>query len=266
MLTRHAKEFLHGADPFFLWLGYNAPHIANRRFGHTNGRGGPCRGRMPQPPTSALEHRFSKVELRHSAAFNERDVSDKPRRIRSLPPLNRTQQELIRRRWSCTLATMHVVDRDLNKIVAKLRKEGELSNTIIAYVSDNGYFFGEHRLPNGKGFPYEEALSVPFAIRVPRALSTSPRLVDEVVSNQDIAPTFLDYADARPCAAPGDCRSAGRTQPRPPARRPGALALGTRRTGRDQHEGEVRLRLRLRSDPHPTLPVRRALERREGAL
>ncbi len=206
VLTRHAKEFLHGPDPFFLWLGYNAPHIANRRHGHTNGRGGPCRGRMPQPPTSALEHRFSKVELRHSAAFNERDVSDKPRRIRSLPPLNRTQQELIRRRWRCTLATMQVVDRDLNKIVAKLRKEGELSNTIIAYVSDNGYFFGEHRLPNGKGFPYEEALSVPFAIRVPRALATSPRLVDEVVSNQDIAPTFLDYADALPCAAPGDCR------------------------------------------------------------
>ncbi len=207
VLTRHAKEFLRGADPFFLWLGYNAPHIANRRFGHTTGRGGPCRGRMPQPPTSALERRFSKAELRRSAAFNERDVSDKPRRIRSLPRLDHTQHELIDRRWRCTLATMHVVDRDLNKIVAKLRKTGELSNTIIAYVSDNGFFFGEHRLPNGKGFPYEEALSVPFAVRVPRGLSASPRLVDEVVSNQDLAPTFLNYANAKPCAASDECRA-----------------------------------------------------------
>jgi N-acetylglucosamine-6-sulfatase len=207
VLTRHAQRFLRGSDPFFLWLGYNAPHIANRRFQHTNGRGGPCRGRMPQPPTTALERRFSKARLRQSAAFNERVVSDKPRRIRSLPPLNRAQHDLIRRRWRCTLATMSVVDRDLNRIVTKLRDSGQLSNTIIAYVSDNGYFFGEHRIPNGKGFPYEEALSVPFAIRVPRAISQSPPLVDEVVSNQDIAPTFLDYANAEPCSGADHCRS-----------------------------------------------------------
>jgi N-acetylglucosamine-6-sulfatase len=206
VLARHAKRFLRGSDPFFLWLGFNAPHIANRRFEHANGRGGPCRGRMPQPPTAALERRFSKVRVRRSTAFNERDVSDKPRRIRLLPLLNHAQHELIRRRWRCTVATMNVVDRDLNKIVTELRDEGKLSNTIIAYVSDNGYFFGEHRLPNGKGFPYEEALSVPFAIRVPGAISSSPPLVDEVVSNQDIAPTFLDYANAKPCAATEDCR------------------------------------------------------------
>jgi N-acetylglucosamine-6-sulfatase len=206
VLTRHAIEFVRGSDPFFLWLGYNAPHIANRRYGHDRGRGGPCRGRMPAPPTTALYHRFSKARLRQSAAFNERDVSDKPRRIRSLPALNGAQRALIRRRWRCTLATMSVVDRDLNRIVARLRDQGRLANTIIVYVSDNGYFFGEHRLPNGKGFPYEEALSVPFVIRVPRALGASPSVVDEVASNQDIAPTLLDYANAEPCMAPDDCR------------------------------------------------------------
>ncbi len=174
VLTRHALQFLRGRDPFFLWLGYNAPHIANHRYQHTRGRGGPCRGRMPAPPTTALYRRFSKASLRQSGAFNERDTSDKPRRIRSLPSLNRAQRGLIRRRWRCTLATLRVVDRDLNKIVAKLRHQGRLTNTIIVYVSDNGYFFGEHRLPNGKGFPYEEALSVPYAIRVPRALGASP--------------------------------------------------------------------------------------------
>lgn len=206
VLTRHAKKFLRGSDPFFLWLGYNAPHIANRRFQHTHGRGGPCRGRMPQPPTTALDRRFSSVPLRQSAAFNERDVSDKPRRIRSLPLLNRAQQHLIRRRWRCTLATMSVVDRDLNKIVAQLRDQGQLSNTIIIYVSDNGFFFGEHRLPNGKGFPYEEALSVPFVVRTPRAYGASPSVIHEVASNQDIAPTLLDYANVEPCAAPENCR------------------------------------------------------------
>jgi arylsulfatase A-like enzyme len=206
VLTRHAKEFLRGSKPFFLWLGYNAPHIANRRFQHTQGGGGPCRGRMPQPPSRAAFRRSLHVPRPTPPAFNEAEISDKPRQIRSLSRLSHNQREQTRRRWHCTLATMKKVDKDLNKIVEELRVEDELSNTIIVYVSDNGYFFGEHRLPNGKGFPYEEALSVPFVVRVPRALTSTPSVVHEVVSNQDIAPTLLDYANADPCAGPDDCR------------------------------------------------------------
>ena len=193
---------MRGSEPFFLWLGYNAPHTANRRFQHTQGGGGPCRGRMPQPPTLAAYRRSLGVPRPTPPAFNEPEISDKPRQIRSLPRLSRSQRELTRRRWHCTLATMKKVDKDLNKILETLREEDELSNTIIVYLSDNGYFFGEHRLANGKGFPYEEALSVPFVIRVPRALTSTPSVVHEVVSNQDIAPTPLDYAKRRPvCGA-----------------------------------------------------------------
>ena len=35
------------------------------------------------------------------------------------------------------------------------------------FTSDNGFFYGEHRIPEQKTRPYEEALRVPLLIRVP---------------------------------------------------------------------------------------------------
>jgi arylsulfatase A-like enzyme len=207
VLTHEAKQFVQGPSPFFLWLAYNAPHIANRRFDHPRGSG-PCRGRMPEPPTRDSYRRFRGVPLPRPASFNEPRVFDKPRQIRSLAPLSRSQRRLTRRRWHCTLATMSRVDEDIHRLLAELRRDGQLSRTIVVYVSDNGFFFGEHRLPMGKGFPYEEALRVPFVARVPRAYRSGPQAprAGAVVSNQDIAPTLLDYSHASPCVAPGRCR------------------------------------------------------------
>ena len=98
-------------------------------------------------------------------------------------------------------------------MIAKLRRERQLRRTIVLYLSDNGYFFGEHRRPNGKGAVYEPALNVPFAVRVPGAYRRGALAsrVRSVVSIQDVAPTLLDYASrfgapVPPCAAPGDCR------------------------------------------------------------
>jgi arylsulfatase A-like enzyme len=205
VLTQQAMRFVRGRSPFFLWLGYNAPHVANRHFGHPYGNG-PCRGPMPEPPSDAAFHRFRRVPLPRPPSFNERRVGDKPTRIRSLPTLSQNEVRVIRRRWRCTLATMSTVDADLHRLFTELHRRGELSKTIIVYVSDNGLFFGEHRIPAGKGFPYEEALRVPFVVRVPPSLGGGPPLVRKVVSNQDIAPTLLHYAHAKPCAAPNACR------------------------------------------------------------
>ena len=97
--------------------------------------------------------------------------------------------------------------------MGELRSDGQLGRTIVVYVSDNGFFFGEHRIRTGKAYPYEPALNVPFAIRVPARYADSqpPGSTRAVVSNQDIAPTLLDYVNANggaahPCAAPSDCR------------------------------------------------------------
>jgi arylsulfatase A-like enzyme len=210
VVTRKAAQFLRRtgatASPFFLWLAYGAPHV-------TPLEGGPCHGSNPDPGDGESYRRFSQVPLPRSDSFNERNVSDKPRLIRSLPRLGHLRIDTARRRWQCTLAAMSHVDKAVGRLMAQLRREGELKDTIVLYLSDNGLFFGEHRLSGGNGFSYEPALRVPYAVRVPSRFRSGPlaRRVSVLASNQDIAPTLLDYATrygrtAAPCASTGHCR------------------------------------------------------------
>jgi N-acetylglucosamine-6-sulfatase len=210
VLTRKTRHFIRrsrsGTRPFFAWLGYHAPHIEPVPDGR-------CEGKNPIPPGRAAYRRFHRARLPRSRAFNERSVADKPAEIRALPKLRKRAVREIERRWHCTLGAMVDVDRQVGRLMKELRRDGEWRRTIVIYLSDNGFFFGEHRLAVGKGFVYEPALKVPFVMRVPRPYrtSTTSRSLDSVVSNQDIAPTLLDYVNryggsADPCASPGDCR------------------------------------------------------------
>ncbi len=210
VLTRKTEQFVHqSADdgrPFFAWLGYHAPHVDHVTRG-------PCEGKNPSPPGRAAYRRFTGVKLPRPASFNERRIGDKPAPVRSLDPLNRQAIHQLRVRWHCTLGAISEVDRGVGSLMGELRSDGQLGRTIVVYVSDNGFFFGEHRIRTGKAYPYEPALNVPFAIRVPARYADSqpPGSTRAVVSNQDIAPTLLDYVNANggaahPCAAPSDCR------------------------------------------------------------
>jgi N-acetylglucosamine-6-sulfatase len=211
VFTRHAKDFLassaQSSSPFFLWLAYEAPHGWRSPI-H------PCqRQSSPGPPTKSAYRAFQDVPLPKPPSFNELDVSDKPAAIQNMPRLNAHAIKRIANDWHCTLAAVRELDRGVGRVMDRLRSDGELQNTIIFYVSDNGNFFGEHRRLDGKSDVYEPALNVPYAVKMPRAYRTGPRVTDSrsVVSNQDIAATIVDYADryAGPvdtCAAPGDCR------------------------------------------------------------
>ena len=210
VLTRYARAFIRdqvgSTRPFFAWVAYSAPH-GNQL------TSGPCTGQSPVPPDAATLHRFADENLPRPSGFNEADVSDKPRKIARLPPLDSEAINELTRRWRCTLAAMSVVDRGVGRLMGELQDDGMLGNTIVMYLSDNGSFFGEHRLRGGKGLVYEPALRVPFAVYVPPAFRdrAQPPVSGAVVSNQDVAPTMLDYAKrfggpASPCNPPGDCR------------------------------------------------------------
>jgi arylsulfatase A-like enzyme len=65
-------------------------------------------------------------------------------------------------------------------------------DTVVVFAGDNGYYLGEHRLGD-KRTAYEESLRIPLLLRYPR-LEVKGRVVDEMVLNIDLAPTFLDLA------------------------------------------------------------------------
>ncbi len=133
--------------------------------------------------------------------------------MRSRPPLGHKRRVGLKLGYRCALATLPSVDRGVGQIVAELKREGQLDNTAIFVMSDNGYFFGEHRIFLNKVYPYEEDLKVPLIARVPPALLGAkaqrhgvPPDVSTQVNQLDVTATVLDLANAQPCTADGDCR------------------------------------------------------------
>ena len=64
--------------------------------------------------------------------------------------MNASQIADIQRKYRCQLESLLSVDEGVKKVVDALEAKGELDNTLIIYTSDNGYFNGEHRIPEGR--------------------------------------------------------------------------------------------------------------------
>ena len=93
------------------------------------------------------------------------------------------------------LLTLIALDRSIGEIMKKLEETGELDNTVIIFLSDNGKHWGEHRMDT-KSTAYEEVVKVPFAMRYP-ALIPTPYIETGLVANIDIAPTIYELSETR---------------------------------------------------------------------
>jgi arylsulfatase A-like enzyme len=193
VLTRKAVSLINrrapAPRPFFLWLTYTAPH-----WGGLPDPNPPrdCRGTATPAPRHA--HAFDSEPLPRPPNFNEADVSDKPARLRGRPLLNATDIADIQRMYRCQLESLLSVDEGVKKVVAALRANRELANTLVVYTSDNGFFHGEHRIPKGKERVYEESIRVPLMIRGP-GIPPGEKVI-RVTVNADLAPTIVDVANA----------------------------------------------------------------------
>jgi len=92
---------------------------------------------------------------------------------------------------------MASVDEGVGAMLRVLERSGQLDNTMIVFLGDNGYFFGEHALGPERRFAYEEGIRSPFVIRYPRKAKAGSRIRDLVIC-QDIAPTLIRLAGGRP--------------------------------------------------------------------
>lgn len=153
--------------------------------------------RSPHPPYKSprrYAHRHNNVSFDKSPSFNETDVSDKPEWVRNLTSSDKDSWEKIKNDKRTRLEMLEAVANNINRVRGTLKKKGELDNTYFIFTSDNGYLLGEHR-DNGKKSAYEESIRVPLSISGPNV----PRGViqDELVTNNDLAPTILDLAGVR---------------------------------------------------------------------
>jgi len=88
--------------------------------------------------------------------------------------------------------TLLAVDDNVGKLLSFLEEQALLDKTIIIYMGDNGFQFGEHGLID-KRTAYTASVKVPLLIRYP-AWFKKGEVVNEMVANIDIAPTLLDIA------------------------------------------------------------------------
>ena len=187
-LVKHEGD---SKKPFFIWWAPAAPHredVATTLMGRPG----------PDPrPAPRYEQKSQGYTLPRPPNFNEADTTDKSANFQAkAPPLTDAQIAQLQLDYEGRAGALLAVDDHVAKLVKTLRRTDQLKNTMIVFVSDNGWMQGEHRIPGDKFLPYEESLKVPLVIRGPGV--PKGQTVQGQVSNIDFAPTLLDAANAKP--------------------------------------------------------------------
>ncbi len=188
-LTGYALEWLEqqrGKDqPFFLYLSHKAVHAefipADRHKGTLQER------TWERPPTEHLAPELNRLKPRWV-----RDQRNSWHGV-DFPYHSGLDIEAYYRAYA---ETLRAVDDGVGRIVAQLEQMGVLDDTLIVYMGDNGFMFGEHGLID-KRVAYETSIRVPLLLRCP-SLFPGGTVIEPVVANIDIAPTLMEAMGLRP--------------------------------------------------------------------
>lgn len=184
VLADEAVDFIHDAEgPLFLLFAPYAPHA-------------------PSTPSARHAHSFADLAPWRPPSYNELDVSDKPSWLQARPRMLAKKRAAIDARRIDMYRTLLSVDDAVDAIVDALEDSDRITNTFIAFTSDNGFQWGEHRLQE-KQTAFEEAIRVPFVIRYDQ-LVDGPRQDPAMVLNIDLAPTIAQLAGADPSRPDGE--------------------------------------------------------------
>jgi arylsulfatase A-like enzyme len=177
ILREYALQFLDteaaASGPFLLLFNPTAPHV-------------------PSIPAPEDQGRYAALPPHRPPNFNEADISDKPAWLPQ-KPISASKIQIIDQQRQDMLATLWSVDQAIGAILDRLEARGQLDGTLVVFLSDNGWLWGEHRIFNRKNLLYEETVRVPFLVRYP-PLGPVPRVESRLVANIDIAPTLYELA------------------------------------------------------------------------
>ena len=187
LVRREARD----PKPFFIWWAPAAPHREDVSV-TLMGRPGPD-PRYPQRYAAETANWL----LPKPPSFAQQDLSKEPSNIRdNTAPLSQNAIDQLELDYQGRIGGLRAVDDHVAKLVRILRTTHQLDNTLIVFVSDNGWLQGQHDIPGDKYLPYEESIRVPFILRGPGV--PAGETVRGQVTNVDFASTLLDAAGARP--------------------------------------------------------------------
>src|SRR5688572_16396649 len=145
---------------------------------------------FPKKPNMLSYKEVARSKPAWAEAFELRDTETSRALLASIQA--GTQEEIRQR-----ARMMAAVDEGVGQLRAALEKSGQLDNTLVLFLGDNGYFFGEHGLGPERRFAYEEGIRSPFVMRFPQRIAAGKK-IEELVICQDIAPTFIELAGGKP--------------------------------------------------------------------
>jgi len=85
------------------------------------------------------------------------------------------------------------LDSCVGKVIDALENTGKLDNTLLIFMSDNGFMIGSHWL-NEKTMAYEPSMLLPLFIRYPAWFTPGTVITNRFALNLDIAPTMYEAA------------------------------------------------------------------------
>ncbi len=179
------SESVHRGRPFFVAVGWNAPHF-------------------PMLVPAPYDSLYDPTTVPLPPSFGD-DLAGKPRAQQ--PRFSWTRvQHLTPSGWKRVIAhywgLVTLVDDQVARILRALRRLGLADRTIVAYTSDHGDLMGSHRLlEKGAWNVYEETVRLPLVISDPRRPYRP--VVQQLVSPLDLLPTLLELSDlpAPPCTS-----------------------------------------------------------------
>jgi arylsulfatase A-like enzyme len=183
VLSNKAKGFVHtlSDQPFFLYYATTAPHA-------------------PAIPDPRDVGRFDLSGYKQPPSFGEAEAGA-PRYIEDMP-WDAATVEKANAFHESQLDTNFGVDRSIGEIWDALP-----ANTVVLFMSDNGYTWGEHKWRN-KQVPYDESLRIPMMVvgkelqaSLPKGRDRCPSMYRfttscdaRLVLNVDVVPTLEGFA------------------------------------------------------------------------
>ncbi|MBK1790438.1 sulfatase family protein [Persicirhabdus sediminis] len=141
-----------------------------------------------------------KLTYRNNLTPEQKEVWEKgyDEKNRQFREANLTGKDLVRWKYQRYIKDyircIDSIDDSVGVVLDYLEETGLDKNTIVIYSSDQGFYLGEHGWFD-KRFMYEQSIRTPFIVKWP-GVTEGTTNDKHIISNLDVAQTFLDIAGA----------------------------------------------------------------------
>ena len=184
--TDHAKK------PWAMCIGHKAPHsfyTPEEKYAHVFDS-----VRVPYPETAfQLEAKPDWIKQRISTwhgiygplfEWRKKFPDSRPEAVTDF-------ENMVHGYWGTILS----VDDSMGRLFKYLEQTGELENTVIVFMGDNGLLEGEHGMVD-KRTAHEPSLRVPLLVRYPGL--AKGKVLEQQALTVDVAPSLLELCGAKP--------------------------------------------------------------------